>query len=292
MPFIVHGATGAQGAPVLAALRLAGLPAVAAVRRSADLPDGTDAVTVDLADAGSLAAAYRGADGVFVHLPIAAPDQTATYAAAVAEAIETARPARVVISTSGQIVDEPDSPLQAPPDSPIATLIRRAEASGVSTAVVAPRLYLENLLLPVVAGTARDEGVLRYPLPASFPVSWSSHLDVAEAVVRLLADPSVDGVVAVGHRPGLTGPDLAAGFAAHWGVPVRYEGIAPDAFGELITPLFGPEASAPVVGLYRALNAQAANTIAAENSAQSRLGLAPRAVAAWLAEIAVPVSTR
>ena len=70
------------------------------------------------------------------------------------------------------------------------TLIDGVTGSGVPTAVVAPRLYLENLLLPVVLAPTREEGVLRYPLPTSFPVSWSSHLDVAEVVARLLTDAS------------------------------------------------------------------------------------------------------
>lgn len=284
MTYIVHGATGAQGAPVLAALLAAGKDAAAAVRRPESLPAGTGSAAVDLADAASLAEAYRGAEGVFVHLPMGAPEQAAVQARAVVEAVAEARPARVVISTSGQIVDAPGSALQSPEGSPIRTLIRGVEQAGVSTAVVAPRLYLENLLLPVVAGPVRTEGMLRYPLPAGFPVSWSSHLDVADAVVRLLQDPAVTGTVAIGHVPGLVGDDLAAGFAARLGAPVRYEALTPAAFGELIAPLFGP-AAGPVVGLYQALNAQESNVIPRERSAQRVLGLVPRSVAGWLAEV-------
>ena len=169
----------------------------------------------------------------------------------------------------------------------VMTLIDGVTGSGVPTAVVAPRLYLENLLLPVVLGPVREEGVLRYPLPASFPVSWSSHLDVAEVVTRLLTDASpTTGTVGVGHLPGLTGPDLAAAFSSCLGREVRFEGITPEAFGELITPLFGP-AAAPVVELYRALNAQDGNTIAEDNSAQELLGLRPRSIERWLEDLAV-----
>lgn len=284
MVYIVHGATGAQGSPVLSALLASGTPAVAAVRHTGDVPEGVDAVATDLADARSLAAAYAGAEGVFVHLPMGTPEQGALQAEAIAAAVATARPHRVVISTSGQIVDQPGSPLQADDGSPVATLIRKVTESGVSTAVVAPRLYLENLLLPVVVGHAREEGVLRYPLPETFPVSWSSHLDVAEVAVRLLTDATVTGTVAVGQLPGLTGPDLAAAFAAHLGRDVHFEAITPDDFGRLITPLFGP-ATASVTALYQALNQQDANTIGEDKSAQRLLGLAPRAVTQWLAEL-------
>ena len=287
MADIIHGATGAQGSPVLSALTSAGRSVVAAVRHPEAVPDGIVARQVDLASAASLASVYESADGVFIHLPMGAPEAAAAQARAVVEAVAQARPGRVVISTSGQIVDQPGSPLQAPADSPIMTLIDGVTGSGVPTAVVAPRLYLENLLLPVVLDPACQEGVLRYPLPASFPVSWSSHLDVADVVVRLLTDASpTTGTVGVGHRPGLTGPDLAAAFSSHLGREVRFEGIAPEAFGELITPLFGP-AAAPVVNLYRALNAQDGNTIAEDSSAQELLGLRPRPIEQWLKDLAV-----
>ena len=287
MADIVHGATGAQGSPVLSALTSAGRTAIAAVRHPEAVPAGIAARQVDLASADSLAAAYEGADGVFVHLPMGAAEAVAAQARAVVEAITRARPGRVVISTSGQIVDQPDSPLQAPADSPIMTLIDGVTGSGVPTAVVAPRLYLENLLLPVVLGPVLEEGVLRYPLSASFPVSWSSHLDVAEVVARLLTDDSpTTGTVGVGHLPGLTGPDLATAFSSRLGLEVRFEAITPETFGELITPLFGP-AAAPVVDLYRALNAQDGNTIAEDSSAQGLLGLRPRPIEQWLEDLAV-----
>ena len=287
MADIIHGATGAQGSPVLSALTSAGCTAIAAVRHPETVPAGIAARQVDLTSADSLASAYEGADGVFIHLPMGAPEAAAAQARAVVEAVTRARPGRVVISTSGQIVDQPGSPLQAPADSPIMTLIDGVTGSGVPTAVVAPRLYLENLLLPVVLTPVREEGVLRYPLPASFPVSWSSHLDVAEVVARLLTDASpTTGTVAVGHRPGLTGPDLAASFSSRLGREVRFEGVTPEAFGELITPLFGP-AAAPVVELYQVLNTQDGSTIDEDGSAQELLGLRPRSIEQWLKDLAV-----
>ena len=287
MADIIHGATGAQGSPVLSALTSAGRTAIAAVRHPEAVPAGIAARQVDLASADSLTSVYEGADGVFVHLPMGAAEAATAQARAVVEAVTRARPGRVVISTSGQIVDQPGSPLQAPADSPIMTLIDGVTGSGVPTAVVAPRLYLENLLLPVVLAPTRQEGVLRYPLPASFPVSWSSHLDVAEVVARLLTDASpTTGTVGVGHLPGLTGPDLAAAFSSRLGREVRFEGITPEAFGELITPLFGP-AAAPVVELYRTLNTQDGSTIAKGSSAQELLGLRPRSIGQWLEDLAV-----
>lgn len=245
------------------------------------------AVAVDNASVDSLATAYEGAKGVFIHLPVVAEADRLQYARNIAQAIGRAKPRRVVISTSGWVVDEPNSPLQNPPDSAIATLIREVQQTGVSLAVVAPRLFFENLLNPVVLGPVKSEGVLRYPLRGDYPVSWSSHLDVAAVAERLLMDASVTGVVGVGQSPAITGVDLAEGFSSYLSRPVSFSSLAPEAFGEMIAPLFGAGAAAGVVASYQAqAQAQAsANAIAQDTSAQRLLGLTPRSLPQWLAEM-------
>ena len=139
MTYVIHGATGAQGGPLLARLTGSGQRAVAAVRNTV-AAKGVPAVAVDNASVDSLAAAYEGAKGVFIHLPVVAEANRLQYARNIAQAVGRAKPRRVVISTSGWVVDEPNSPLQNPPDSAIATLIREVQQTGVSLAVVAPRL--------------------------------------------------------------------------------------------------------------------------------------------------------
>lgn len=241
------------------------------------------AAPLDLSDAVALSKAYEQADGVFIHLPMAAPQETRRQVRALVAAIAEAQPTRVVISTSGQPVDYFNREYSG--HSEIDSSILGVIETGVSTAVVAPNLYLENLLLPVVAGPAVEEGVLRYPLREDLRVSWSSHLDVAEVAVRLLTDTGVTGVVAVGHHPGLTGPDLASEFSLHLGRPVRFESITPGGFGEMIAPVFGAAAAAPVVSLYSSLNAQTDHTIDPSSSAQELLGLEPRRVSEWLKDV-------
>lgn len=284
MTFIIHGATGAQGGPLIKRLLAAGKPAVAAVRKAASA-NGLPAVMVDNASVDSLVAAYRGADGVFFHLPLASEADRLQYAHNFARAIDLARPARVVISTSGNVVDEPGSPTQVPDDSAVAVLLREVARTGVSFAVVAPRLYLENLLLPTQFGAVKAEGVLRYPLRAGYPVSWSSHLDVAVVAEHLLADTAISGIVGLGHSPGLTGADLAEGFAQYLGKSVRFEAISPEAFGEMITPLFGAGPAAGVVAGYQAKAQTNGCVIAAATSAQALLDLKPRSVQQWLTDV-------
>ncbi len=284
MTYIIHGATGAQGAPLLNVLLQAGKHAVAAVR-NADGATGPS-VQIDNGSVQSLIDAYRGAHGVFVHLPQAPEDLRVAYATNIVQAIDAARPARVLISTSGSIVDNPGNPLQAAPDSAIALLIDGVQRSGVSSAVIAPRLYLENLLLPMVIGGVHGDGVLGYPVREDFPVSWSSHLDIADVAAQLFDRPAITGVVGVGQLPGLLGADLAAAMTTHFKRDVQFQRVQPEAFGKQLQPLLGPAAMA-VAGFYQALWQTPANTIHFATSAQQLLGSTPRSVEQWLKDLAI-----
>lgn len=278
----VHGATGAQGSPVVSGLLAAGHRVTAVARHPRNLPEGTRIAAVDLADTDALCEAYSGADGVFCHLPMGEPEQLGAYARSIGRALSAARPSRIVVSTSGRPVGEAGGD-QA---GPLTDLVDHLRGSGLCVAVVATRLYLENLLLAPVLEPARREGVLRYPLPEAFAASWCSHQDVADAAIALLSrERQLAGTLEVGHLPGLTGPDLAAGLATGLGIEVRYQPTSPQEFAAAITPLFGREAAASVAAFYEGLAARDHWTIDSRRSAQHLLGLAPRAVEAWLGEV-------
>jgi uncharacterized protein YbjT (DUF2867 family) len=279
MTYIVHGATGAQGSPIHNALKAAGRSPVAAVR-DASIVDGA-AVSVDFSSVDSLVAAYTGVDGVFVHLPLAAPTMQEDFARNIATALNLARPDRIVFSTSGY-----PASLEAPLTAH-GILVDALISSGLSYAVVAPRLYLENLLLPPVLGSVRENGSLRYPLRETYQASWSSHLDVADVVVKLLIDTEINGNVSVGSLPALTGEDLAAGFAAYLGSSVIYESITPAQFGIAITPLFGEAGVKPVVEAYEYRHDQHGDIISESDSAQKLLNLSPRSIEEWLRELTI-----
>lgn len=280
MTYLIHGATGAQGAPVAAVLAHAGKSVAAAVRNPSTYAGVGESVAVDFTDTDSLQRAYRGLDGVFVHLPVGSNDHQMRHAQTILAALEQARPARVVVSSSGYPNDA-----EGAAETPVGTLARGLRDSGLSFAVIEPRLFLENLLFPSVVGPARQEGVLHYPIRDDYALSWSSHLDVADVAARLFADHSVVGSVAVGALPGLVGDDLAVGFAHHFDREVRFQSQSPDDFGAEITPLFGEAAAAPVVDSYRWRATQHDELIDANASAQQLLGLAPRTVEQWLRDI-------
>lgn len=95
---------------------------------------------------------------------------------------------------------------------------------------------------------------------------------------------AVTGVVGIGHRPGLMCGDLAAGFSGQSGRTTTFEALTPDAFAKLNEPMLGP-AAAGVVGLYQVLSQATDNLISEDTSAQNLLGLQPRSVQQWLAEV-------
>jgi uncharacterized protein YbjT (DUF2867 family) len=279
MIYVIHGATGAQGAPVVAALAATG-KSVTALTRNPDavVPGAQRVVAAGYSSAADLIDAYRGAAGVFVHLPVASEEDRRLFAGNILTAVHEARPDRVVFSTSG-------FPIDPAIGGAAATLAAGLADSGVSPAVIAPELYLENLLMPHVIDPVRERGVLPYPIRADFPVSWASHLDIADAVVALLDRTDVAGVVSVGQYPAITGPDLAEAFGARLGRDVVFDQITPEEFRTSVAPLIGESAAADIAGAYQAMSAMPGRSITPETSAQKLLGVTPRTTSQWLADI-------
>lgn len=185
MTYTVHGATGAQGSPVLAGLvaALAGSTGaeVRAITRNPDQTfEGANTVVADNASVDSLADAYRGADGVFFHLPLAGDTETlAGYAHNVLAAARVTGPSRFVISTSGTVTRDATSPLAGPNTPVLSELVDGLRAEGIAVTVLTPRLFLENLLLPTVLSGVKDEGscVTHYvPISRSHGVHISTSL--------------------------------------------------------------------------------------------------------------------
>ncbi|MEH1126730.1 SDR family oxidoreductase [Micromonospora sp. CPCC 206061] len=276
MTYVIHGATGAQGAPVVAALAAAGKPVTALTRNPDVAVAGARVVAAGYSSTQALTEAYRGADGVFIHLPITSEEQRQTYVRNIVAAVRAARPARVVFSTSGMPTGTGGT----------ADLLTSGLAdSGVSHAVIEPTLYLENLLMPYVMDTVRERGVLPYPIRADLPISWASHLDIADAVAALFDRHDVTGVVSVGQYPAITGADLAQAFGAHFGKNVVFEPITPEQMQTSIAPAIGEGPAADVAGMYAAMNTLPDRSITPENSAQKLLDITPRTTGQWMTDI-------
>lgn len=280
MKYIVHGATGAQGSPLFLKLLKEGQNAFAAVRDPASA-HGAPAVAVDLSSVDSLVATYQGAEGIFIHLPLGPESVRKQFAHNIAKAVGITKPSRVVVSTSGWKLGVSGD------ESALPSLVSALKKTGVSMAIIAPQLYLENLLLPVVMGAIKTEHQLSYPLGDDYPVSWCSHLDIADVAITLLIHHAVTGIVEVGQLPAITGNELAEAFSKHFGHPVAFNSLTPEEFGNRIAPLFGEAAAAEVVEGYKAKALTAQSAIEQLNSAQTLLGIQPRTVQQWLSDLDV-----
>jgi uncharacterized protein YbjT (DUF2867 family) len=276
MTYVIHGATGAQGAPVVAALAAAGKPVTALTRNPDTAVAGARVVVAGYSSRQALTEAYRGADGVFIHLPITSEEQRLTYVHNIVAAVREARPARVVFSTSG---------LQTGTGGATDLLISGLADSGVPHAVIAPTLFLENLLMPYVIDTVRERGVLPYPIRTDLRISWASHLDIADAAAALFDRHDVTGVVSVGQYPAITGADLAQAFGTHFGKKVVFESISPEQMRASIAPMLGEGPAADVAAMYAGMNTLPDRSITPENSAQKLLDITPRTTGQWLTDI-------
>lgn len=282
MTYVIHGATGAQGAPVVSVLTAAGKPVVALTRNADAVVPGARVMAAAYSSVQELTLAYRGAEGVFVHLPVGMEEDRRTYARNIVAAVRAARPARVVFSTSGFPLEGEEG---ADEENSASILVSGLADSGVSHAVIAPELFFENLLLPHVVAAVRERGVLGYPLPAGFVVSWASHLDIADVAFALFERPDVSGVVAVGQYPAITGAELAEAFGGRLGRDVTYEAAASEDYFGALVPFLGEGPAAGLAESYRAMALLPGRVIAPERSAQKLLGVTPRTASEWLGDM-------
>lgn len=228
MNILVTGATGKVGSRLARRLAQRGDRVRALVRdpaRAAELRDaGIDLAEGDLLDAGSLAAAVRGVEAV-VHCAAFFRGATAEQAHAVndlgtqqlAAAARAASVGRFVFTSTGLVYgprggrlareDDPCAPIDGYPASKLAAERFLLAFDGLDVRI---------LRLPFVYGDGDPHIAEAVPMMRGFPpgqrMSIAHHVDVAQAVARLLDAPSP------GHRiynvVDDEAPDLATVFAS------------------------------------------------------------------------------
>ncbi|MFB6813496.1 NmrA family NAD(P)-binding protein [Streptomyces sp. NPDC056347] len=190
MPIAVLGATGGQGGAVAAALLEAGLTVRAVVRdpsggRARALASaGAELVPGDLADADSLAAAFRGASAAFA---VTTPFQNGLDAevaqgkAIVRAAADSALPHLVMASVASA-----DRDTGVPHFETKARTEKLLASSGLPATVVAPAYFYDNAL------GGRDQvaaGLLTMPISGDTPLQQVARQDLGRVVAAVVADP-------------------------------------------------------------------------------------------------------
>jgi uncharacterized protein YbjT (DUF2867 family) len=225
--YAITGITGKVGGEVARHLLANGQSVRAVLRDRAKAADwaakGCDIAIAAMESAEQLAAAFSGAEGVFI-LPPSDFDPEPGYPSAkrvidqVTRALTTAQPQRVVcLSTIGA---------DAPHDNLLTqrTLMERSLSTiGLPVTFLRPGWFMENALWDVAS--ARNEGVVRsflQPAEKAFPMIATR--DVGRLAADLLRQPwSGTRVVELEGPARVSANDLAQAFAAVLERPVRVE---------------------------------------------------------------------
>jgi uncharacterized protein YbjT (DUF2867 family) len=224
-PVLVLGATGGQGGAVVGELLARGLRVRALVRRL-DAPSvqrlserSVEAVVGSLDDRTSLAAAMRGAAGVFaVTTPFEAgvDAEVAQGRAIVAAAIDEHVPHLVFSSVAGA-----DQHSGVPHFESKTIIEAELAASGVPYTITAPTYFFDNAL----GGVDRIyAGILDLPLPSDRPLQQLARPDLGAFVVKVLKNPEpYSGQRIELASDAATPAQMAEVLSAVLGRPVRHE---------------------------------------------------------------------
>ena len=227
--YAITGITGKVGGEVARTLSNAGYALRAVVRDPrkgaiwADL--GCEVAVSDMSDVVALTAAFSGARGVFVLLPPIfdpSPDfpETRATVAALRQALEEARPARVVcISTIGA---------QAKRENLLTQLSIMEQSLGdlpIPITFLRPAWFMENCSWDVTA--ARDKAVISSFLqPLDKPAPMVATADVGRVAAELLQENWGGRQVIELEGPTRVSPnEIAVTFGEIIGHPVRAEAV-------------------------------------------------------------------
>jgi uncharacterized protein YbjT (DUF2867 family) len=214
---------------VARALRAAGRPVRAVVRDPQKGETwagmGCEVAAADIGDAAALAAAFEGAEGVFILVPPMfdpSPDfsEARRIAEALTTALKTARPGRVVyLSTIGAQATESNLLSQH-------TLIEGAlKDLPVPVTFLRPGWFMENSLWDVEP--ARKSGVMpSFLQPLDKPVPMVATADIGRVAAELIEQGWTGSRVVELEGPRRVTPnEIAAAFTRLLGRPVRAEAV-------------------------------------------------------------------
>ena len=227
--FAITGITGNVGGAVARTLLAAERPVRAVVRNARKGAEwagrGCEVAVAGMDDAGALAAAFQGAEGVFVLAPPnfdPAPGfpEARGIAATLRAALESARPQRVVyLSTIGAQVSQSNLLTQH-------TIIEQALGElSMPITFLRPAWFMENSSWDVAA--ARGQGVIpSFLQPLIKPVPMVATADIGSVAAELLQTARDGRAVVELEGPHRVTPDeIAATFADLLGRPVKTEAV-------------------------------------------------------------------
>ncbi|HTB91693.1 MAG TPA: NmrA family NAD(P)-binding protein [Candidatus Sulfotelmatobacter sp.] len=234
--FAITGITGQVGGEVARNLLAAHQTVRGVVRdvskAKAWAERGCEVVAADMNDPAALAAAFEGAEGVFVLVPPnfdPSPDfqEARAIADTLARALGSARPGRVVhLSTVGAQATHLNLLSQH-------TIIEQALGKlSVPITFLRPGWFMENSRWDVAS--ARNGLIQSFLQPLDKPVAMVATADVGYLAAELLQEKSQGHRVVELEGPRRVTPnEIAASFAKLLGRPVRVEAVPRETWGSL-----------------------------------------------------------
>jgi uncharacterized protein YbjT (DUF2867 family) len=237
--YAITGITGQVGGALARALLAAGKPVRAVMRDAAKVrpwaDKGCEVVLAEMQDSTALAAAFGGADGVFILPPSEfdpAPGfpEARAVIGAVKTALETAQPRRgVCLSTIGAQATQPNLLTQR-------TLLEQALRDlTIPVTFLRPAWFMENFAWDVAS--ARERGVIgSFLQPLDRPVPMIATADIGRVAADILQqDWKGSRVIELEAARRISPNEVAATFADILGHPVRAEAVPRETWGSLFT---------------------------------------------------------
>lgn len=282
---LVYGATGTQGTPVEDQLLTQGTNTRVVTRESGHAAHwaarGAEVAVADLGDPESLTAANAGVDRVVLQLPLQYDFELhEAYGRNAVDAAKAAGVKLVVFNTSAHVISGEDVHAYEARQEVVDYL----RASGIPSIVIRPTFYYEIFLGPWIRPGIVDSGVVAFPLPAQFPMSWISAEETAAYAVAALDRPDLAGQdFDVGGPEALTGDDIAARFAEATGRSITYVSIDPDDYERALAPIFGDTVALEVAAQVRCMIRR--GTGATDMTAtRAQFGVEPIPLGRWISQ--------
>ncbi|HZG44921.1 MAG TPA: NmrA family NAD(P)-binding protein [Allosphingosinicella sp.] len=270
----VFHATGAQGHAIAEQVEAAGF----AVRRLSGKA-GPGLTHLHSADEAAIARALDGTSGAVFTVPQDYRDGAReAYAERVVRASERAGLARLVVNMGGPVYEDLDHPISHD--------LRRNrtifESGFVSTVVLQPTTFLDNLRQDWAVGSIAQDGVLPYPTPGQARISWISHRSLGDFAAAALRAGTPAGRFRIGGPAPLTAFEVAEAIGRAAGRKVSFVEVPREQFAASLNAAFGAPAGDHIAALYEHL-ATDPEAAAIDPAEWAPLGVTPEAADAWAA---------
>lgn len=279
---VVTGANGLQGSSIVRRLTKAGYEVRGLVRDRSHSQHiqsmGAVPTVVNFADSDSLAQALNQAELVVFNAPINhRPGAREQLTAQIIKAAEQAQVGRIVFNSAAEIFED-----YARPVSQVLKEIRhRLHASDVSVITLQPTVYMDNLAAPWAAPAIVQEGIFAYPIQSSWPISWISHLTLADFVLAAARHRATDDeIFLIGGPEALTAEMITTILSQTLGKPVCHVPVSLADFSAGLNAAYGTPAGDDIADLYRYLETHP-KALLRDGSAAVKLGVTPEPFSVW-----------